>query len=67
MVEEEQFWPTVNAIVEQIKTKPRDLISIGRSAYYSMSPMNEEERNRYAEAALVNVLEAQSRYQKEAD
>lgn len=67
VVEEEQFWPTVNAIVEQIKTKPRDLISIGRSAYYSMSPMNEEERNRYAEAALVNVLEAQSRYQKEAD
>lgn len=66
-VEEEQFWPTVNTIVDQIRTKPRDLISIGRSAYYAMSPMNDEERNRYAKAALVDVLEAQSRYQKEAD
>lgn len=66
-VEEEEFWPTVNSIVDQIKTKPRDLISIGRSAYYAMAPMDDKERNTYAKAALVDVLEAQSRYQKEAD
>ncbi|MDD3251707.1 MAG: enoyl-CoA hydratase/isomerase family protein [Lachnospiraceae bacterium] len=66
-VEEEEFWPTVLEVVDQIKTKPRDLISIGRSAYYAMNSMDDEERNRYAKGALVDVLEAQSRYQKEAD
>lgn len=66
-VEEDEFWPTVNAVIDQIREKPRDLISIGRSAYYAMSPMNDGERNRYAKEALADVLEAQSRYQKEAD
>lgn len=66
-VEDEAFWPTVNRIVDAVKDKPRDLISIGRKAYYAMKPMNDAERNIYAKKALVDVLEAQSRYQKEAD
>jgi len=66
-VPEEEFWPAVSEVVDQLRSKPRELITIGRSAYYAMNPMTDEERNRYAEAALVDVLKVQSRYQKEAD
>ena len=66
-VDDKDFWPTVHRVVDQIKSKPRDLISIGRSAYYAMTPMDDEARNTYARAALPNVLKVQSRYQREAE
>lgn len=67
VVDDKDFWPTVNAVVGKLKSNPPDLMQVGRKAYYAMMPMNAEERKAYAKAALVDVLAIQSRYQKEAE
>lgn len=64
---DEEFWPTVNQMLDEIREKPRELMQIGRKAFYAMQGMDFEQRVAYGKHALVDVLKAQAKYQKDAD
>ena len=64
VVNEENFWPTVEKYIQMIISKPAPLIKIGKKAYTGMKKLPPDERSAYAKRVLKEVLDEQAVQQK---